>query len=181
MEECVLVKLLEDQETRLTDSFRKAFGITRYVALKYIDGNFNRDDAEKGSTIRIMHRYRRQDFTVICEILDVAIVNTIPKVTDLIQLALENTQKRTQESPQESLQETESHQQPKRRKETTTIDSQIPIGSNDIPVISHLSNHPSLQEDYSLLELMRKSKLKEFPKKVFYLLLWLFLTPIRML
>ncbi len=52
-----------------------------------VDGHLNRDDLEKGSTLRIKHNFRQKTITVVCEILDAAIVNTIPKVTDLIQNA----------------------------------------------------------------------------------------------
>ena len=75
--------MLNNQTVKITESFRNAFGEARYVALKHIDGSFNRDEVEKGSTLRVKHIYRRSSFTVICELLDDAIVKTILKTTDL--------------------------------------------------------------------------------------------------
>ena len=88
MEDCVLVKLLKNQHEKISEPFRKAFGEARYVALRHLDANFKKDDVEKGATLRVKHSFRQKSFTVLCEILDVAIVNTIPKVTDLIQTAI---------------------------------------------------------------------------------------------
>ncbi len=88
MEDCILAKLLTEQNEKLTTSFINAFGKSRYISLSKIDGNCNRENLEKGSTIRIKHNYRNKTFKVVCEILDDVIVNTIPKVTDLIQTAI---------------------------------------------------------------------------------------------
>jgi hypothetical protein len=84
IEDCILVKLLTEQNEKLTTSFINVFGKAR----SKIDGNSNRENLEKGSTIRIKHNYRNKTFKVVCEILDDAIINTIPKVTDLIQTTI---------------------------------------------------------------------------------------------
>ncbi len=59
----------------------------------------------------------------------------------------------------------------------TTIETQTSFGANHSPdsrstqpqlsITQSLSNDPSLQEDYSISQLMEKSLKKEFPKKIF--------------
>ncbi len=73
---------------------RNNFGKARYIALKDIEGHFDKNNLEEGSIVSINFVYYNKKHIVMVEILDEEIVQTIPKSTDLIKKAIDNNKKR---------------------------------------------------------------------------------------